>query len=259
MDPKLIHSSAVYGIVWICMFATVVFASFSNIHFEFNEAANFLNIDYHNDTKVFTDFSERVATRVQKEMVYDNKSKYMKCLPFSGSLITESKPSVKVDFTGDEGFINHFRVVDVASPVSINKVKGTVFNVSVLFRFKHFSICYHNFSLSINSKKPTCTLATVIFSNDSYIRLNMSFDKARLKSARLLDVTLPHYCPYQYEMPDLSEDYAYLMVELGHQILKHFEAVEKKRLLDYMYTFFKFIVETTWYNEIKEYQLVRDK
>lgn len=254
MDPKLTRSSTVCVVVWTCLFANVVFASFSNIHFEFNEAANILNIDYHNDTKVFTDFAERLVTRVQQEMVYDDKSKYIKCLPFNGSLITESKPSVKVDFTADEGFVNHFRVIDVASPVSINNVNGTVFNVSVLFRFHHFSISYHKFNLSINGQNPTTTVATVVFSNDSYVRLNMSFDKALVKSTRLLGVSLPHYCPHEYKIADLSDDYAYLIVELGQQILKHFEEVEKKRLVDHLYNFFRFIVETTWYGEFHNFK-----
>lgn len=256
----VMRSSVVYGL-WLCLFAaSIVSASFSNIHFEFNDAANFLNIDFHNEARVFAEFAQSVATRVQSEMVYDPKNRSMLCLPFNGThTITQESGAQRRNFSFQchDGFISHFRAVEVASPVSINKEKDFLYNVSVLFRFKRFAMSYHDLTLTVDNEKPKHTPACMIFSNDSYFRLNMSFDDDSVKSARLLSISLPHYCVYDFEMPKLAENDEYLILKMRPHFRHHFETVEKPRLIEFLYKFFKFIVETTWYGET--YHFGRDK
>lgn len=239
-----------YSILWT---ATIVSASFSNIHFEFNDAVNFLNIDHPNQTKKIEAFAREIATRVSNEMVYDSKNRTMPCLPFNRTCQTKMlQPTRNFSFECHDGHIGHFRAVEVASPVSINQVEGAIFNASVLFRFRRFAMGYGNVTLHVEKEPPRHTSAIMTFSDDSYIRLNMSFNEDRVRSGRLLDISLPHYCVYSYEMPELPEGDSYLLQEMRPHLRHHFEKVESHRLIQFLYKFFKFIVETTWYGDISK-------
>lgn len=249
-------------ILWMCFCATVVIvsASFSNIHFEFNDAVNILNIDYPNDKRVFTEFADSVATRIQNEMIYDPKDRSMSCLPFNKTFLTKVlQPSIRITIDFHDGYIADFKAVQVASPISINKVEDTIFSVTVLLRFERFAMEYRNVTVSVECEAPRYTSAEMVFSNDSYIRLNMSFDKARPRSARLLGLTLPHYCVHSYEMRELPDSDGFLIGEMRPHIRHHFDTVEKRRLLEFLYDFFKYVVETTWFGEAKYFNVTPKK
>lgn len=242
-------SVAVHGrvLLWASVLtAASVMASFSNIHYEFNDAANFLNIDHHNETKAITDFAQIVASRIEKEMLSNPNTSTMPCSPFHKTFKTHVRhPKHKIRADCRDGYIGNFTAVDVASPISINEVHGTVFNVSVLFRFRGFTMTYRNVTLWIENEPPRHVTADMVFHEDSYFRLNVSFDKTNAKPARLLDISLPHYCVDAYEMWELNNNDSYLVQEMRPHIRQHFEAVEKHRLLDFLCRAVKCIVEST--------------
>lgn len=226
-------------------------ASFSNVHFEFNGAANFLNVDYHNETKKFADFAEIVAGYLLDKMIYDSKHRIMTCSAFQKTFTTHvTEPKRKILAQCRDVFISRFTDIKTVSPVSINNVEGTVFNVSVLFRFSGFNLTYSNVTLSIENEKPRHSSASMVFHENSYFRLNMSFDTSFFCSARLLAISLPHYCVAVFEMPDISDNETYLVTELRPHVRHHFETVEKQRLLKVLYGFVELIVNNTWFGDI---------
>lgn len=248
-------SIVVHGLMlWTCLFtATSVTASFSNVHFEFNEAANTLNAEYHNETVAVTEFSQRVARQIRRDieqMIYDPKNRTWLCLPFNKTFKTHktTEPKVEIRAYCRTGYIGRFTAIDMASPISINKAEDTVFNVSVLIRFSGFFVTYRNVSLTIgNDTLRRHASATMKLHDDAFFRLNMSYDRSYKYSARLLDVSMPHYRVAAFEMPGIGNNETYLVAELLPHIRHQFETVEKPQFVAFLNGLIGPIVRYIWF------------
>lgn len=247
-------SSTLYSFVlrvqaWSFVFSFAC-AKFSNVHFEFLEGINFLHINYPNETKVLTLFTMEVADRIQNEMLYGPNNESIVCQPFSGTLVkTVNKTTEKIGFECRDGYIGHFGTVRAASPVSINRVDYPIFNFSALYSFSRFEMVYKDVVLKFENGKTVRTTASMILSDESYLRLNISWDATTVRGSQLLDISMPHYCVKSNEMGGINDSERYLVLKIRHHLRHHFDTVEKPRLFDVLYKFIKFVVGNTWVGE----------